>query len=84
MRGGPRRRRDARRRGLNIEVAWPGGRVIRSTGNSFATPHVSAIAALVLSKHPGLTPFQLKTVLSLVADNVERAGTRTDLRTPRG
>jgi subtilisin len=55
-------------RGLDIEVAWPGGQTIRSTGNSFATPHVSAIAALVLSKYPGLAPFQLKTVLSLVAD----------------
>jgi subtilisin len=60
-------------RGLDVEVAWSGGGTIRSTGNSFATPHVSAIAALVLSKHPGLAPFQLKTVLSLVADNVERA-----------
>jgi subtilisin family serine protease len=57
-------------RGVDIDVAWPGGGSLRSSGNSFATPHVAAIAALVLSKHPGLTPFQLKAVLSLVADNV--------------
>jgi subtilisin family serine protease len=40
------------------------------TGNSFATPHIAGIAALVLSKHPDLTPFQLKSVLYLAANNV--------------
>ena len=58
-------------RGVDVEVAWLGGGTIRSTGNSFATPTIAGIAALVLSKHPGLAPFQVKTVLSLIADNVE-------------
>jgi len=31
---------------------------------------MSAICTLVLSKHPHLTPFQLKSVLHLIADNV--------------
>ena len=31
---------------------------------------ISAIAALVLSKHPQLTPFQLKSVLYLISTNV--------------
>ncbi len=61
-------------RGVDVEVAWIGGGSIRATGNSFATPTLSAIAALVLGKHPGLTPFQVKTVLSLTATNVEGAG----------
>jgi subtilisin family serine protease len=39
-------------RGLEVEVAWLGGATIRSTGNSFATPHMSGICALVLAKHP--------------------------------
>jgi subtilisin family serine protease len=56
-------------RGVDVEVAWLGGGRLRSTGNSFATPHLSGICALVLGKHPGLTPFQLKTVLSLTASN---------------
>ena len=56
--------------GVDVEVAWVGGGTLRSTGNSFATPHVSAICALVLAKHPGLTPFQLKSILSLTANNV--------------
>jgi subtilisin len=57
-------------RGLNVEVAWLGRGTLRATGNSFATPHVSGLAALVLSKHPMLTPFQLKSVLHLTATNV--------------
>ncbi|WP_149182520.1 S8 family serine peptidase [Streptomyces sp. TRM49041] len=57
-------------RGVRVPVAWPGGGTIRSTGNSFAAPHVSGLCALVLGKHPWLTPFQLKTVLFLCAGNV--------------
>ena len=57
-------------RGVDVEVAWLGGGTIRCTGNSFATPHMSAICALVLGKHPELTPFQLKSVLYLTAGNV--------------
>jgi subtilisin family serine protease len=57
-------------RGVGVEIAWLGGGTILSTGNSFATPHMSGICALVLSKHPELTPFQLKNVLYLTANNV--------------
>jgi subtilisin family serine protease len=60
-------------RGLDVEVAWLGGGRIRCTGNSFATPHLSGICALILSKHPELTPFQLKNVLYLTAANAEAA-----------
>jgi subtilisin len=58
-------------RGVNIDVAWLKSGRIRCTGNSFATPHLSGICALILSKHPELTPFQLKSVLYLTATNVE-------------
>ena len=61
-------------RGVNIEVAWLQGGRIRCTGNSFATPHLSGICALILSKHPELRPFQLKSVLYLTASNVEGGG----------
>jgi len=57
-------------RGVDVEVAWTGGAHIRCTGNSFATPHMSALVALVLGKHPELTPFQLKSVLYLTSLNV--------------
>jgi subtilisin family serine protease len=59
-------------RGVDVEVAWLGGGSIRATGNSFATPVMSGISALILSKHPELTPFQLKNVLYLIASNVAR------------
>jgi subtilisin family serine protease len=57
-------------RGVGVEIAWLGGGTIRSSGNSFATPHMAGICALILAKHPELTPFQLKSVLYLTADNV--------------
>jgi len=57
-------------RGVNVEVPWVGGTRIRSSGNSFATPHMSGICTLILAKHPELTPFQLKSVLYLTASNV--------------
>src|SRR5215210_3016937 len=57
-------------RGVDVDVAWLGGRKARSTGNSFATPHMTGICALVLAKHPELTPFQLKSTLYLTASNV--------------
>jgi len=57
-------------RGVNVEVAWMGGETLTGSGNSFATPHVSGICALIRAKHPELTPFQLKSVLHLTATNV--------------
>jgi subtilisin family serine protease len=58
-------------RGVDVDVAWLGGGTLRCTGNSFAAPHVAGIAALVLAKHPELTPYQVKTVLRLTATNTE-------------
>jgi len=60
-------------RGLDVEIAWLGGATIRASGNSFATPHIAGICALILGKHPELTPFQLKSVLHLTATNVAPA-----------
>jgi subtilisin len=61
-------------RGIDVEVAWSGGGTTVVSGNSFATPQLAGIAALVLSKHPGMTPFEVKTILYMTASNVEGAG----------
>lgn len=60
-------------RGIDVEVLWRGGSTVRSTGNSYAAPHIAGIAALIRSKHPELRPFQVKTVLWATAANVREA-----------
>jgi subtilisin family serine protease len=55
--------------GIEILVPWLNGTTIRSTGNSFAAPHVTGLVARMLSKHPHLTPYDVKTVLRAVARN---------------
>jgi subtilisin len=56
--------------GVDVEVAWAGDQVATCTGNSFATPHITAVCALIRGAHPGLTAFELKTVLRLTANNI--------------
>ena len=56
--------------GINVTVAWLGGGQMTVTGNSFSAPHISGLAAKILGKHPGLTPFQVKTILRATARNV--------------
>jgi subtilisin len=58
--------------GVDVPVAWRDGGMTVATGNSFAAPHITALVALILSKHPGLTPFEVKAILAAVANN-ERA-----------
>jgi subtilisin len=57
--------------GIDVDVAWTGGGSLTASGNSFATPHISGICALMRSKHPELTGSEVKTVLGLTAANAE-------------
>jgi subtilisin family serine protease len=54
--------------GMSVPIAWKDGGSTVATGNSFAAPHISALAALLRSRHPGLTPFEIKAVLAATAD----------------
>ena len=55
--------------GVDVPVAWRDGGMTVATGNSFAAPHITALVALILSKHSGLTPFEVKAILAAVANN---------------
>ena len=61
-------------RGVEVDVAWSDGSTLRASGNSFATPHISGICALIRAKHPELTPPEVKTLLGLTATNAEADG----------
>ncbi len=56
--------------GIDVHVAWLNGSYLKSTGNSFAAPHITGIVARILGKHPGLAPFHVKTILHATAWNV--------------
>lgn len=53
--------------GLDVDVAWRGGTRIRATGNSFAAPHLAGRAALIRSRHPDASPFEVKAMLAATA-----------------
>lgn len=58
--------------GIDVDVAWLGGSSIRATGNSFAAPVVAGHLARIAAAHPGISPWQAKTVLSQLAVNAPR------------
>jgi subtilisin len=64
--------------GIDVEVAWLAGSTVVSTGNSFAAPHVTGLVARLLSKHPHLMPYEVKTVLRAVASNATALGASHD------
>ena len=53
--------------GAFVNSTHAGGRYDLASGTSFAAPHVSGAAALLLEKHPGLSPAQARAVLSSTA-----------------
>jgi subtilisin len=59
--------------GINLKVAWRENGWATVTGNSFAAPHITGIAARIKAKHPQLTPFQMKAVLWALSANVVRS-----------
>lgn len=63
-------------RGIDVNVPWLEHGHIVTTGNSFAAPHIAGIATLIKSKHPGLRPFQIKTILWATSANVQEASQR--------
>jgi subtilisin family serine protease len=54
--------------GVDVPIAWKDGGSTTGTGNSFAAPHIAGLVALLCSRRPGLTPFEVKAVLAATAD----------------
>ncbi len=55
--------------GVNVRTAWLNGGHRSLTGNSFACPHIVGVIALLLERHPEMTPFQVKSALYAIAGN---------------
>ena len=60
--------------GINILSTLPGGGYSFGSGTSFAAPHISGLVALLLSRHPELTPDQVRTLLSTATVDLGPAG----------
>ncbi|MBD2329109.1 S8 family peptidase [Alkalinema sp. FACHB-956] len=54
--------------GVNVYSTVPGGRYAAFNGTSMAAPHVSGVAALMLSANPNLTPAQVRQIIIDTAD----------------
>jgi subtilisin len=59
--------------GVQVRTTWPGGGYRQLTGNSFACPHIVGVIALIIEAYPGLTPFQIKTILYTIARQNRKA-----------
>lgn len=60
--------------GVSIQSTYPGNSYRSLSGTSMATPHVSAVAALVKSANPSLTADQIRQILKDTAIDLGSAG----------
>ncbi|MBM7624929.1 S8 family peptidase [Sporohalobacter salinus] len=57
--------------GVNIESTWKNGQFNKLNGTSMSTPHVSGIAALILSRFKNMTPSKVKQAIKKGATPLE-------------
>jgi subtilisin family serine protease len=60
--------------GIDLDVAWKGGGRVVASGNSFSAAVVTGHLARIVGAHPGIAPWQARTVLAAVAANAGRPG----------
>jgi subtilisin len=56
-------------RGIDVLVPWLDHGYLTATGNSFAAPHITGLVARIRSRHPHLTPSEVRVVLRMLASN---------------
>lgn len=66
-----RRKPDVVVQGQNVVAAWPDGRYARVGGTSFASPQVTALAALMLQVNPALSPIEIRDLLRRTASQAD-------------
>ncbi|HAW95899.1 MAG: hypothetical protein CMJ33_08090 [Phycisphaerae bacterium] len=60
--------------GANVRSTWLGGGYNSSSGTSFAAPHVSGLASLLLSNDPDLTSTELREIIVGSARDISLVG----------
>jgi hypothetical protein len=58
----------------NIQTTWPGGSYQVLAGTSFSSPIAAAVAGLLWSARPTLTPIELRSILSSATHDVSYPG----------
>ncbi|WP_029100310.1 S8 family peptidase [Brevibacillus thermoruber] len=60
--------------GMNVYTTKPGGKYGTLSGTSAAAPQVAGAAALVLARHPGMSPFDVRQLLYQTATDLGERG----------
>lgn len=60
-------------KGVYVDAPFPGNQYIKTTCTSIACPHVTGLVARLLSSLPGLTTFQMKTLLLAARSNGQQS-----------
>lgn len=60
--------------GLQVFSTFRGNRYTFMSGTSMASPHVAGLAALILSRNPGLTPAQVRAIIEATATDLGPTG----------
>jgi subtilisin family serine protease len=60
-------------KGVYVEAPFPGNTYVSTTCTSIACPHVTGVVARLLSTMPGLTSFQVKTLLMAARSSGRKA-----------
>ena len=70
--------------GVNIYTTTQNDTFINASGTSFAAPHVTGVAALMLSVKPNLTPADVRRIIEKTARKVGGYDYRNDPQHPNG